>query len=234
LLSAALVLDNPATGNPLFLLVALEELRGFGSFEHLNARIRQFPREGDTVTAVFTQVIERLEDDFGRDLARDVLTLLASARHGLSDRELLDLIEGVGTSSENSTSNLFPILRQLRPYLQYRAALLDFFHRNLYRAVRERYLTSEETQAAAHTRLAEYFAGQDYFAESLEEQRARARRLPPTPRPVNIRKVDELPWQRLEIAKLLGKDDPKSPHWDAVADLLTDWQFLEAKAEAQP
>jgi len=36
------------------------------------------------------------------------------------------------------------------------------------------------------------------------------------------------------VAKLLGKNDPKSEHWDAVADLLTDWQFLEAKAEAQP
>ena len=29
-------------------------------------------------------------------------------------------------------------------------------------------------------------------------------------------------------------NDPKSEHWDVVTDLLTDWQFLEAKAEAQP
>ena len=57
---------------------------------------------------------------------------------------------------------------------------------------------------------------------------------PPTPRPANVRKVVELPYHRLEAAKFLGKDDPKSPYWDAVADLLTDWQFLEAKAEADP
>jgi len=229
-----LLLGNPATQNPLFLLVALEELRGFGSFDHLNSRIRMFPTEGDTVTAIFTQVIERLESDFGEELARTVLSLLAAARRGLSDRELLELVEGVGTNIDQSTSNLFPLLRQLRSYLQHRGELLDFFHRNLAKAVRARYLGTEEARAAAHLRLAEYFAGQDYFRESLEEQRARARRLPPTPRPVNIRKVDELPWQRLEVAKLLGKNDPKSEHWDAVADLLTDWQFLEAKAEAQP
>jgi len=229
-----LLLGNPATENPLYLLVALEELRGFGSFDHLNSRIRMFPTEGDTVTAIFTQVIERLESDFGEPLARTVLSLLASAGRGLSDRELLELMEGVGTRIDQSTSNLFPLLRQLRPYLQHRGELLDFFHRNLAKAVRERYMGTEEARAAAHLRLAEYFAGQDYFLESLEEQRARARRLPPTPRPVNIRKVDELPWQRLEVAKLFGKDDPKSEHWDAVADLLTDWQFLEAKAEAQP
>ncbi len=67
---------------------------------------------------------------------------------------------------------------------------------------------------------------------SLEEQRARAKRLPPTPRPANVRKVDELPFQLLQVAKLIGKDDAKSPHWDAIADLFTDLHLLEAKAEA--
>jgi len=41
-------------------------------------------------------------------------------------------------------------------------------------------------------------------------------------------------YHRLEAAKLGGKDDPQSEYWDTVADLLTDWQFLEAKAEADP
>jgi telomerase protein component 1 len=229
-----LLLENPATENPLFLLVALEELRGFGSFEHLSTRIRALPREGDTVTAVFTQVIERLEDDFGEELTRTVLSLLASARRGLADRELLELIEGAGRAIEESTGDLFPVLRQIRPYLLHRGELNDFYHRNFLKAVREKYLASDEARAAAHARLVEYFRAQDYWMESLEEQRARARRLPPTPRPANVRKVDELPWQVLEVAKLLGRDDPQSPHWDAVADLLTDWHFLEAKTEAQP
>jgi hypothetical protein len=81
--------------------------------------------------------------------------------------------------------------------------------------------------------MAAHFKGQDYFLESLEEQRARAKRLPPTPRPTNVRKVDELPWQLLQVAKLSGKDDPHSPHWDAVADLFTNLDFLEAKTEAK-
>jgi hypothetical protein len=38
-----------------------------------------------------------------------------------------------------------------------------------------------------------------------------------------------------EIAKLVDPEskNPGAPEWDAVADLLTNWQFLEAKAEAQ-
>ena len=54
------------------------------------------------------------------------------------------------------------------------------------------------------------------------------------PRPVNVRKVDELPYHVLRVAKLVSNDDPKSPEWDAVADLLTDRNFLEAKNEAAP
>jgi hypothetical protein len=275
----SLLLANPATANPLFLLVALEELRGFGSFEQLDPRISEFPHAigaesawpswlaawrtraealadvrkrqallkrvalienalqsakpvEDTVTELFRQVIERLENGFDSGAVRSMLSLLASARRGLSDRELLDLVEGPGVATEQSASDLFPVLRQLRTYLQHRGRLWDFFHRNLFKAVRDYYLRAEEDRSAAHARLAAYFKGQDYFLESLEEQRARAKRLPPTPRPANVRKVDELPYQLLQVAKLSGKDDAKSPHWDAVADLFTDLHFLEAKAEA--
>ncbi len=226
---AQALLGNPATSNPLFLLVALEELRGFGSFEQLNQRIDEFPREGDAVTVLFRQVIGRLERDFDTNVVRALLTLIASARRGLSDRELLDLLEGLGVAIHQSTGDLFPVLRQLRAYLQHRGRLWDFFHRNLFKAVRDHYLPTDELRCEAHDRLATYFAAQDYFTESLDEQRTRATRLPPTPRSVNSRKVDELPYQLLQVAKLSGKDDPSSPQWNAVADLFTDLQFLESK-----
>ncbi len=221
------LLSNPATANPLYLLVALEELRGFGSHEQLNDRIAAFPLDGDTVTALFTQVIERLEEEFNVEAGQSILSLLASARRGLSERELQELL-----ASTAGQDHLFPILRQLRSYLLGRGELLDFYHRNLFKAVRERYLDSPERQSAAHAKLATYFQSQEYFLESQEEQQARAKRLPPTPRSANLRKVDELPWQLLSVAKLLGKDDPTSPHWDAIADLFTDLHFLEAKVEA--
>jgi len=132
----------------------------------------------------------------------------------------------------------------LAPYLTERAApggsVVTFYHRQVAEWIQTEFVTNsnwtqldhDESQDHPHARLARFFAKQDYFLESLEEQRARARRLPPTPRPSNIRKVDELPWQLLEVAKLYGKDDPKSPHWDTVAALFTDINFLESKAEA--
>jgi tetratricopeptide (TPR) repeat protein len=162
------LLDNPATGNPLYLLVALEELRGFGSFERLDERIAALPREGDTVTALFTQVLERLEDEFDRPLVRSVLEALGSARHGLSERELHNL-----TGYLDGAGDLYPVLRQLRPYLLNRAGLLDFGHVDLALAVRQRYLGTAAAERAGHVRLAAYF----------------------TAREVDARQVDELPWQ---------------------------------------
>lgn len=225
-----LLLDNPATRSPLFLLVALEELRGFGTFEQLSARIRQLPREGDVITDLFLQVIDRLEGEFNRMEVRSTLTLLACARRGISERELLELIHGAGTIK--SSSDVYPIIRQIRPYLQTRADLLDFFHRNFYKAVRIRYLADDEVCGAVHQTLAEYFERQATFLESLENQQVRVKHLPPTPRPANIRKLDELPWQTLQVARLVGHNNPAAIQWDGVADLLTNWQFLEAKVEA--
>jgi tetratricopeptide (TPR) repeat protein len=166
-----LLLSNPATANPLFLMVALEELRGFGSFEHLNQRIADLPSGDDAVTALFGQVFERLEEEFDRELVRAVLLLLASSRHGLSERELQDL-----TASLPGKDDLFAVLRQLRPYLLSRAGLLDGYHANVATAIRQRYLHTEAERRAVHLRLADHFAGRE----------------------PDERKVAELPWQLAE------------------------------------
>jgi hypothetical protein len=63
------LMANPATRNPLFLMVALEELRGFGSFERLNEMIRGLPSGPEAVTDVFDQIVEalsrRIDDPVG-------------------------------------------------------------------------------------------------------------------------------------------------------------------------
>jgi tetratricopeptide (TPR) repeat protein len=167
----SLLVANPATANPLFLMVALEELRGFGSFEHLNQRIADLPSGDDAVTGLFGQVFERLEEEFDRELVQSVLKLLASSRHGLSERELQDL-----TATLAGKDDLFPVLRQLRPYLLSRAGLLDGYHANVATAIRQRYLPTEAERPAVHLRLADYFVGRD-----LDE-----------------RKAAEFPWQLAE------------------------------------
>jgi hypothetical protein len=73
-------------------------------------KIKAMRQAGDPITALFTQVIQRLETDLSRPVVHDVLTLIASARRGLLERELRDLVAG-----RRDANDLFPILRQLRP-----------------------------------------------------------------------------------------------------------------------
>ena len=151
-----LLLSNPATETPLFLLVALEELRGFGSYEQVADRIAAFPHDAaDPVAALFAQVIERLRQEFDADVVRTILALIATSRSGMSEPELLEMVEEIDV--EQSTGDLYPILRQLRPYLQHRGELLDFFHRGLYKAVRQWYLPEDDDAQPYHQELAEYF-----------------------------------------------------------------------------
>jgi hypothetical protein len=197
-------------------------------------------------------------DSHGRTFVSRSLGYIASGKNGLTEEELLDVLSAdkavlddfiqrsptERAKSEAERLQTLPVIvwsrlfADIQPYMTRRRAdgtvVLDFYHRQVREGVRKRYLASEEARLQFHQNLAEYFHRLDYWAESLAAQRARAKRLPPTPRPANVRKVVELPFHRLEVAKLAGKDDPKSPYWDAVADLLTDWQFLEAKAEADP
>jgi len=203
----ALLVKNPATKNPLFLLVALEELRGFGSYEQVAARIAAFPSEGDTVVALFGQVIERLREEFDPDALLLVLGPLGCSRHGMSPRELLEMVEGIGV--EESTSDLFAILRQLRPYLQHRGPLVDFFHRGFYKAVRQRYLPDDDSVRSWHIELANYF---------------RAKLNPSGAAPWSgqyARSLSELPYHQTQ-----------GQLWGPLETALTALPFLEAKVQA--
>ena len=105
------LLANPATENPLFLTVALEELRGYGSFENLNVLIDRLPHTGDALTTLFEQVFERLEKEFGSSLVGRVLRLLACSRRGLRGPELKELTSDLKAASDD----LYPLLRRSSP-----------------------------------------------------------------------------------------------------------------------
>jgi len=234
---------------PLYLKLAFEETRRWKSWEGVATSLSK------SIEGIMDQLFFRLEktENHGKVLVTRALGYIATGKNGLTEDELIDLLsrkdsgvvhEFLNRSPQSPKIDRLPIVvwsrlfADIQPYMTRRRAdgtvVLAFYHRQVREAVRTRYLSTEEALFEEHLHLADYFHGLDYWAESLEAQRARAKRLPPTPRPANVRKVVELPFHRLEAAKLKGKNDPKSIYWDAVADLLTDWQFLEAKAEADP
>jgi WD40 repeat protein len=205
-LQKTLLARNSETGNPLYLTVALEELRGLGIFEDLDASIQGLPEGADAAQRLFDSVIRRLERGFGASLVACVLNSLAWARRGLTADELKVLSAESGTPSE-----LFALLRQLRPYLLERASGYGFFHSEFRDAILSHY--PAEIQSRWLKRLTSYHEVTPTWLNVAGGVR------------VNQRKVEELVGLQLEYARQTGE-------YSELIRLLTDLDFLEAQVQA--
>ena len=165
----AVLLDTdkrPEAALPLYLLVALDELTLFSSYENLTERIEGLP---PTIPELFGQVLERLELDHGRDLTEALLRWIVASRFGLMETEVRDLL-----------GRRFPYLAVVQWTRLYRGlqfylrpsdegsgeteSLIDFYHDQLRFAVSRRYFGMETPESDAkkpyletQAQLAEYF-----------------------------------------------------------------------------
>ncbi len=144
------LLAHEATDNPLYLRVTLEELRLFGVFEELTARIESLAED---VPGLFGQVLARVESDHRDFPVPSALSLLAGSRHGLAERELLEMLEEE-VQAEIPRLLWARLRRSLAAYLVQRGELFDFFHRHLWKAAQDRYPDHQ----SRHRQLAAYFA----------------------------------------------------------------------------
>lgn len=147
---------RPDAALPLYLVVALEELCLYGDHETLTHRIESLPA---TVTALFSQVLARLEHDYGAELTRFICSLLAIARSGLHDVELIAMLNRRFGKPALVRWSYFK--RGIEDYLQafgeHTDAPFSFFHRQLTQAVQHLYLDTTTSAAASHQVLADYF-----------------------------------------------------------------------------
>jgi WD40 repeat protein len=221
------LLANPASRNPLFLTVALRELKLFGAFERLDVAIANLPRPAagaadDALHELFETLLERLEADEAaatRAVVGAALGAIAASRRGLAEADLLQVVAHAlpGVDAVSRDVSVQVMLRQLRPYLQRRhatdGALIGFFHRSLAEQVAARYLPDAPARAAQRRVLASYFDAQPW-------QDAGGR--------PHAGKVAELAWLRQRIAA----DEPTPASRDQLAALMLDWAFLHAKHRA--
>jgi telomerase protein component 1 len=190
---------------PLFLMIACEELRVFGVFEKVNDRIKQM---SSTVPKLLDEVLVRLEKEHGKDLMKQALSLLLVARDGLLESEMLALLGTKGVDLPRTTwAALFRSLQAyLRPASENGESTLDFFHRQMARAVRKRYILRDQ-EVKVHQALAKFFLAKlDPTGEhKFEGNYPRA--------------VSELPYHLCEARM-----------WGELNALLCSVTFVEAKA----
>lgn len=128
-----------ASNNALFLKILLSELRVFGSFEQLEGKIQMF---GDSPISAFKHVLGRLENDEmkGNKVTQLMFSMLASARSGLSETELIAIIKSQTDLDEKTIRDTIRInVRQLRVFMKKTEGLHDFFYDSFKIAAKEKY-----------------------------------------------------------------------------------------------
>ncbi|RDD44594.1 Telomerase protein component 1 [Trichoplax sp. H2] len=111
-----LLLSKEASANPLWLSIACEELRVFGLFSKVTEMIKGL---ADGLLELLEQVLTRFEAESGGHLMVATLCLLECSRHGLLERELLELLgedEALEPpSSEQYLSGGLPTVTKISP-----------------------------------------------------------------------------------------------------------------------
>jgi len=156
---------HPASNLPLFLTIALDELRKFGSFERLEKRIQRFPSQiGEPgLIQLYGQMLERLERELGRQETEEPLRLLALSESGLSESEIAYLCE------DTDPRVLSLLWRSLRIHLIDMNGLLGFYHVALRKAILQRYLNDPAVADLIRRRLAGFFSQGHPVSRSLPE-----------------------------------------------------------------
>ena len=163
----ARVLAAPATDHALFMRVFLDEMRLFGRFEAVDAKMDEL-LGAENVSDLYTLVLARVEAESPVDNAPALLAYLFTAvlasRAGLTEAEAAAVVATMARSPGGDAldalpaATFSPLLLDLRHMVMLNTStgLLSFFHAHVSRAVRDRYTTPESIMSA-HGVLADYF-----------------------------------------------------------------------------
>lgn len=159
-----------AAANPLYLKILLDELRITGTHDKLDERLDTYLAEPD-VPSLLKNVLTRYQQHYERDckgLVEDVLGLIWSARRGLSETELLQLLRPAGLE-QLPQAVWTPLRAALEELLIDRGSILNFAHDFLRSAVKEAFVPEQEDQDKLRLKLADYFEAMPASARSCDE-----------------------------------------------------------------
>eukprot|EP00741_Cyanophora_paradoxa_P015507 tig00020902_g14970.t1 len=124
-----------AASGALWLRMFLDELRFYGTYQRVDERILGY-LSAEGPAELWQAILARWEADYGAELVRGTLRLLALSRLGLSEAELREL----GSVSGGAWG---AFLMAARHSLWVGFGLYNFFHGSLLQAARSRYLAAD-------------------------------------------------------------------------------------------
>ena len=158
------IVKDPQCSNTLVLRTLLDELISFGVYEKIDERIAYYTGK-KSIEDFYSALLYSYEDEYGHLLIREILSLIATSRYGLSEDEILSLtaIKPFLWSQFYCSFN-----RNFRS----QNGLISFSNKSIYYAVETRYFSGNE-----ETKYREIL--HDWFSCSYNE----------------VRKMEEVPFQ---------------------------------------
>ncbi len=155
------IFEIDGSNNPLFLKILLSEIRLIGSYEELNNNFEDIISQfGNSPLEAFNRVLDRLEEDERDNEANGIIplmfSLLANARIGLSNEELVNIIhnEKPELENENIEDMINVTIRQIRSFMTRKEGRHDFFYESFKLASHKRYISNKKEH---NKLLADYY-----------------------------------------------------------------------------
>ena len=171
--------EAPATANPLYLKILLDELRVTGVYNRLTERLDEY-LAATTTPALLQNVLARYRSHYEHDrpgLVAEALSLIWVARRGLSENEILRLLRPQD-KPQLPPAIWAPLRAALEEGLVDRGGVLNFAHDFLRTAVETAFITPAAVAPLRH-RLVDEFEAQ----------------------PISARSCDELPWLLRQVGE---------------------------------
>jgi len=173
------LLGNPLSMHPLFLSIALEEMRMLASPEELDRNIAKYVTMtsiDELLSAVFDGW-KSIYEEKQLEMFERLFSLLWASRTGLSIQELRELLGK--TNTELTQVLLLPLLNAVKKLVFNNAGRFMIAHHRIELFIESRYLSNNEYRLSFHGDLADYFEK----------------------KPLSHRLALELPWQYLRAEK---------------------------------
>ena len=157
------MLKSKSAKNPLYLKVLLNELCTRSTHDRMDSLLDWYLQAFD-IQELFSKVIEMYEQTYhtpGKNITHDALTLVCCSKHGLTESELLSLLDVPRVSFS-------PLYLAMRPYLINKNGILSYAFSALNDAVKKCYIITDDIQKSIRLRLATYFADKTN-AHAMEE-----------------------------------------------------------------
>ena len=133
-----MIISCEGSVSPLYLRIILNELKNYGDFDTLEAKIASF---GEDVISAFCETLNSIETEYKSDikLFKEMIVLIALARDGLSEDELLRALELRGYKDKDVLSRIRILKRRIKQYMNHSNGRDGIYIRSFIKAIIKKY-----------------------------------------------------------------------------------------------